>query len=263
MTIEIPRVLWPIVAGRIQRSIIRPPQLNPHLVILGQTRAGKDWLIRWGILPVFPLERVLVLITKPGDDLTWRGWGNVVGPGELPPGFGRGPDGTPHYLMHLHRGNASRKDARLLWDQLEAEGEMILIIGDAARLTRSEDHGGFGLEGRLSQMMSDGAGNALTVIACANTSSWAASGIRDQAAAFLIGKTGAATRGKFADIADLPDPREDPAPRRALDALTQGRFLYADRADGELLAAVTTAPPAGWCSETWPPPEQLHWPGAA
>lgn len=258
----VPVVSWAQVAGRIQRRIMRPPGVNPHIVALAQTRSGKDHAVRFGILPASPLERVLVLVTKPGEDLTWHGWGNPVAPGELRPGFGRGPDGTPRYLMRLSPGSASRREARALLDQLGAEGEVILVIGDAARLTRSEEQGGLGLEGRLSQMMADGAGNGLTVIACANTSAWAASGIKDQAAAFLIGKSGAATREKFADIAGLPRLAEDPGPRQALDKLPARWFLYADQADGELLTAIATPPAAGWCSEAWPPPEQLEWPAA-
>lgn len=254
---------WAKVAGRIQRSILRPPDLNPHMVLLAMTRGGKDHLIRWGILPAFPLERVVVLVTKHGEDKTWRGWGNVIAPDDLRPGFGVGPDGTPRYLVPLSPGKASRDEAKQLLDQFAAVGEMILIVGDAARLTQSEERGGLGCEGRLSQMMADGAGNSLTIIACANSSAWAASGIKDQASAVLIGRTRGDMRDKFADIASLPERRDDPGPRRALDSLRPHWWLYTDNAGGDLLAGITTPPPAGWCSEAWPPPEQLTWPTAA
>lgn len=260
---SVPTVPFWRVAGRIQRRILRPPGVNPHMVLLAQTRGGKDFLIRWGILPVVPLERIVVLMTKRGsgqhgDDETWQGWGNLIAePADLKPGFGIGPDGTPRYRVPLVPGRTSADDARRLLGQLAAEGELILIIGDAGRLTDHPSGGGFGCERHVTDMMREGAGIGLSVIACANSTNWAASGIRDQAAAVLIGRSGAAMREKFGEIAGL----EARSPgRAALARLRPHWWLYTDHADGDLLAGITTPPPAGWCAETWPPTDSLTWP---
>jgi hypothetical protein len=266
-------VPWYEVAGRIQRRIVRPPYINPHMVMLGQTRSGKDHTIRWGILPAFPLARTVVLVTKPVVDLarpdpTWRGWGNLLAePGDLKPGFGCGPDGTPRYLVPLVPGRTTPGQARRLLEQLAAEGEMILVIGDAARLVGSPNSGGLGQERQLTFMMTEGAQLGLTIIACANSSKWAAAGLKDQAAAVLIGRSGGDMRTEFANIAQLPPslPRdEDPhGVRKTLETLRPHWWLYSDHVDGILRACISTPPPAGWCSEAWPPPDQLAWPTAA
>jgi hypothetical protein len=272
--VSVPVVPWAEVAGRIQRRVIRPPYVNPHLVMLGQTRSGKDHTIRWGILPAFPLARVVTLVTKPvvdraKPDPTWHGWGTLLAsPDELRPGFGEGPpDGTPRYLIPLVPGRTTPKQARRLLEQIAAEGEMILVIGDAARLTGSPNSGGLGQERILSLMMTEGAQLGLTIIACANSSKWAAAGIKDQAAAVLIGRSGGDMLGEFADIAQLPPavPRsEDPhGIRKRLSTLPAHSWLYSDHVDGILRACISTPPPAGWCSEAWPPPDHLAWPTAA
>ncbi|MGH3523517.1 MAG: hypothetical protein ACRDU4_12000 [Mycobacterium sp.] len=224
------------------------------MVLLAATRSGKDHLIRWGILPVIPLERIVVLMTKRGagqygDDETWQGWGNLAGPADLAPGFGRGDDGTPRYRIPLVPGRTGPDEVKQLLEQLAAEGEVIVVIGDAGRLTDHKNSGGFGCERHITDMMREGAGIGLSVIACANSSNWAASGIRDQAAAVLIGRSGAAMRDKFSEIAGLEG--KSPA-RRVLDTLRPRWWLYTDHADGELLAGITHPPAAGSADESWP-----------
>ena len=227
---------------------MQPPAVNPHMVFLAKSRAGKDHLIRWGLLPYWPLARVVVLITKPGaDDVTWQGYGNVIGARELPPGFGRGTDGTPRYVIRMPPGQ--RQEAKDLLDQLAAEGECIVVIGDTARLVESDERGGLGCEGRLSNIMRDGANNGLSVWACANSSKWAASGLRDQAAAVWVGWSGSEAYDDFAKIAGI-EPKTDA--RSALDVMRPHWWLYTDHLDGPLCWGVTTAPGAGWCSEAWP-----------
>ena len=239
---------WDQIAGRIQRRIIRPPGFNPHIVALGQTRSGKDHMVRYGILPVVPLARAVLLKTKPGTDRTWEGWGNLAMAAELQPGFGRAYSGdrTPRYRISLVPGRTTQDDARRLLEQLAAEGEMIVIVGDAARLTDPPGRGGFGLEGLFTHMMNEGAGNGLTVIACANSSAWAAAGIKDQSAAVLIGRSGGDMRDNFAAIAGLDRKSGE---RKALDTIAPHWWLYSDHVDGELYAAVATPPAAGQVDE--------------
>lgn len=246
---SVPGADWQEIAGRVQRRIIRPPSVNPHIVALAQTRSGKDHLIRWGILPVVPLGRIVVLVTKRGAvDPTWDGWGNRLAPGELRGGFGCGDDGTPRYLISLTPGKATADDARRLLEMLAAEGEMILVIGDAAALTDPVNRGGLGCEAIVTHMMTEGAGIGLTVIACANSAAWAASGVKDQAAAVLVGRSGGSMADPFADIAGLSKRNVGlgrGAERDAIAQLAPHWWLYTDHADGDLFARVST-PPAAW-----------------
>jgi hypothetical protein len=241
---------WGEVAARIQQRVVRPPDYDPHMVVLGKTGSGKDSAVRWGILPCFPLARIVVLITKrSGEDRTWDGWGNrLAGPGDLRPGFGRGPDGTPRYVVPLPPGRATPAEVRALLEQLAAEGESIVSIGDAARISTRPNDGGWGLERDLSNMMTEGRETGLTVIACAGSASWAASGIKDQAAAVLIGQGGGEMCDKFAEIAGLE--RRSPE-RKALDTMAPHWWLYSDHVDGELWSRLACSPAPGSVDERW------------
>jgi hypothetical protein len=248
----VPVVPWAEVAGRIQHRIIRPPEVSPHIVPLGKTGSGKDHMVRYGILPAFPLARVVWLVTKRGGDRTLTGWGNHLdGPGDLKPGFGRAHDGdgTARYVVPLEPGKVSGREVKRLLHQLAAEGGMILVIGDAARLSTPPEYGGLGLERDLSNMMIEGREVALTVIASSGSAAWAASAIKDQAAAVLIGQGGGEMRDKFATIAGLESRSPE---RRSLDTIAPGTWLYTDHADGELHARLARAPAAGTVSEAWP-----------
>lgn len=247
-------VPWQIVAERIRGRVIRPPEYAPHIDVLGKSGSGKDHMVRWGILPWFPLARVVVLITKSGgEDRTWEGFGNWLdGPASLPAGFGRGPDGTPRYVIPLRPGRVTRREVQRLLGQLADVGEVIVIIGDAARLSTRESDGGLALERDLSNLMSEGREHGVTVIACATSSGWIAGGLRDQAAAVMVGQTGGDTLADFAKIAGLPgDTRNRTPERAALASLPPRWWLYADRLDGDLFAAVSSPPRAGWVSEEW------------
>jgi hypothetical protein len=223
--------------------------------VLGQSGSGKDHMVRWGILPWFPLARVVVLVTKSGgEDQTWEGFGNWLdGPGDLPAGFGRGPDGTPRYVIPLAPGRVTRREVQRLLGQLADVGEVIVIIGDAARLSTRESDGGLQLERDLSNLMNEGREHGVTVIACATSSGWIAGGLRDQAAAVMIGQTGGDTLADFAKIAQLPgNARKQTPERAALASLPPRWWLYTDRRDGALFTAVSSPPRAGWVSEQWP-----------
>ena len=71
----IPDVPWPVIRSRLQRHwVIRDA---PHHSVMGQTRSGKSYLMRYGILDVCRYERVIIIDCK-GDDATLSGLGKVV-----------------------------------------------------------------------------------------------------------------------------------------------------------------------------------------
>lgn len=246
------RAEWDHIGGRLRERVIRPPEYAGHVVVLGQSGSGKDHLVRWGILPWFPLAPVVVLVTKQGGgDQTWHGYGNLLdGPADLPPLLNRGPDGTPRYVVPLPPGRLDRDVVQRLLVQLGDVGECIVVIGDASRLSTRVSDSGTPVERDLSNLMAEGRELGLTVIACATSHKWAAGGIQDQAAAVIIGQTGGGeTLAEFAKIARLP--RSGPE-RSALATLPPHWWLYSDHRDGELWARVGCPPAAGWVAEAWP-----------
>ncbi len=69
---NVPEIPFTLVAGRLQRNW-NPTDANPHMAAFAHTRGGKSHLFRWGIFPIAPLARRVVLDVKPGGDETWDG----------------------------------------------------------------------------------------------------------------------------------------------------------------------------------------------
>lgn len=73
--IEIPELPWRVILSRLSRLwVVRQA---PHHSIIAQTRAGKSFLTRFGILETCKYDRVLIIDCK-GDDETLVGLGHVV-----------------------------------------------------------------------------------------------------------------------------------------------------------------------------------------
>lgn len=231
----VPEVPFPLVAGRLQRHW-SPVQANPHQVLLAQTRGGKSYLIRRGILPVIPYGRVVVIDVKLGGDATWEGWGNDVA--ELAPGFGIGDNGWPRYRIMVAPGDDGKEQVRRVLDQIAAEGETVIVIDDARRVTDARAPG-FGLGNVVDHLLLEGAALGITVILGANSTAWATTALKDQCAVIWIGHTRTATmRDNFADLAGLPK-----SVRPELDHIAPRRWLYSDYAGDEGLMLARTRVP--------------------
>jgi hypothetical protein len=236
VTHSVPLIDFERVAGRVQRNW-RPLEANPHQALFAQTRGGKSHLIRYGILPLAAYDRIVVIDVKPGGDLTWHGWGEDVT--ELRPGFGRSTTGWPRYRVRVLPGDDGAAQVRRILEQLGAEGEAILVIDDARRVT---DHHtpGLKLGNVVDHLLLEGAGIGLTVILGANSTAWATSSLKDQCGVIWLGHTRSKDqRDSFADIAGLPK-----SDRPALDSIAPRSWLYTDYSGEELRLALTRAPAA-------------------
>ena len=233
----VPVVPFANVAGRVQRNWC-PAEANPHHAAFAQTRGGKSHLIRWGILPLAALGRMVVIDVKPGGDRTWNGWGeDVTG---LRPGFGLSATGLPRYRVRVLPGAEGSEQVRRILEQLAAEGEVIIVVDDAGRVTDNAGRGGMGLGGTVDHMLSLGAATGVTMILGLNSTAWAASGAKDQCGTIWIGVTRSRTmRDNFADVAGLP--REV---RPVLDRIPARHWLYSDYAGDDLMMALTHVPAA-------------------
>lgn len=230
MSTYVPEIAWRNVAGRVQRHW-HPLEYNPHKAIFAQSRGGKSHLIRYGLLPLVPLARMVVIDVKHGGDPTWNGWGEDVT--ELRPGFGSSSSGHPRYRVKVLPGDEGAVQVRRILDQLAAEGEVIVIMDDARKVT---DGRAPGLKCGMvvDHLLLEGAALGISVILGANSVSWATSGLRDQCQTIMLGYLGAAARDDCARLVGL-----DKNARTELDRLAPRRFLYADGHDGELMLART------------------------
>jgi hypothetical protein len=237
----IPNVPPEVIAGRLRRRILRPPGVNPHLLVLGDSRSGKDFLVRHLILgQAIGLARAIVLDVSPMGDQTWDGWGTDVGPGcqlaELPARLE-----APRYRVRIPAGAEGRPVAEAALEQVHASRYIVLVISDAGRITEPPNRGGLGLGGVVSRLMSEGAKDALTVIACSTSAAWAEAGVKDQARTKLLGITSTGEqRRDFAKLAGL-DGSQFAYARDAHATLAARQFLYADWADGAPALAITKA----------------------
>jgi hypothetical protein len=241
----IPLVPPEIVAGRIQRRILRPLIVCPHIGIIGHSRSGKDYLVRHLILGhAKPLAKAVLLDVKTGHDhgscpvpgcagrgdQTWCGWGIDVS--ELPAHLEAG-----QYRVLVPGGDSAKQIAERVLDQLAAVREVIVILSDAGRITEPPNRGGLSLGGRVSRIMSEGASGGLTVISCSTSAAWSESSIKDQTPTKLIGQvSGKKARDDVAHLAGLPSWA-----RPALDSLPDKHFVYADHLDGEPALAIVKA----------------------
>jgi hypothetical protein len=233
----VPSVPFARVAGRLQRNW-QPIEANPHMALFAQSRGGKSHLIRYGILPLVPLARVVVIDVKPGGDLTWQGWGHDVT--ELAHGFGTSPTGWPRYRNREQPGADGSAQVRRVLEQLAAEGEAVVVIDDARRVT-SPHAPGLGLLHVVDHLLLEGAGLGVTLILGANSTAWANTGLKDQCGVIWIGHTRSGEqRDKFAELAGLGKDM-----RPVLDGIARRHWLYTDYAGDELALALTSVPEPG------------------
>ncbi len=243
----IPLVPPELVAGRIQRRILRPLVVCPHIAVIGHSRSGKDYLVRRLVLGLAkPLARAVVLDVKLGHDpagcpapgcagrgdQTWCGWGRDVA--ELPAHLG-----TARWRLLVPGGDGAKRTVERALGQLAAVRETVVVLSDAGRITEPPNRGGLALGGLVSRLMSEGASGGLTVIACSTSAAWAESSIKDQTPTKLVGQvSGKKARDDAAHLVGLPGWA-----RPALDALPDKHFIYADHLDGEPALAIVKAPP--------------------
>ncbi len=230
----IPDIDFERVAGRVQR-LWSPTERNPHHVVLGYTGSGKSHLIRFGLLPVVPLARVVVVDIKPGGEPVWDGWGEDTD--HLAPGFGLNASGYPRYRIRLLPGYAGKEQVRRILDQLGAEGEAILVIDDARKVTDRQAPG-LGLGNTVEHLLLECRVIGLTVILGAGSVAWLPPSAKDQPGFAWLGYVGhTEQRDEFAKVASL-----DREARAVLDQIAPRQWLYADHHEARHMLALTTAP---------------------
>jgi hypothetical protein len=222
--------------------------MNTHQGVLGTSGAGKSHTMRHLMLRALgPWPVAVIVDLKPGGDRVWRGFGNHIGPDDLPCPLAFGPGGPagPRGIWHVSapEGLTRAEVARIL-AQLAAERSVIVILDDATTITDSAGgRGGMGLDGAVDRMMREGRANGLSVWLGLNSPTWAGrGGSKTLCGTYWIGHTASMeSRDGFASIAGITG-----AARGALDPpeVSPKHWLYStvDSETGMLVRAITRAP---------------------
>lgn len=223
---NIPEIDFSRITARVAAHW-NPDEYNTHQAFLGKSGCGKSYVIRRGILPLAGPSRIVVIDVKPGGSRTWAGYGNEVT--GLKPGFTTGPDGTAHY----HFLARSKTQVRRFLDDIANEGSCIVVLDDSRRVAEPDPN--WGLKSQVDNLLTLGREIGITVLICANSTTWAPSGLKDQCGINWLGAmTNEEQRIKFARIAGLP---REAVP--ILGKLRPHEFLYADQYDGDVRLALT------------------------
>lgn len=184
----IPTVPWPVIRSRLARMwTVRDA---PHHSVIGQTRSGKTFLARHGILDTCLYDRVLFIDAK-GDDPTSDGLGHTVH---------RMPSKTKRMTTRMIKEDQrmfgprpadSRSKARSNWfrlvtsdqwdraipqvrdalEQVYAEGNWI-IVTDELRYLTDKRQPGLGLEAYWNQIIFRGGSRGIGMVSLTQEPRW-------------------------------------------------------------------------------------------
>lgn len=234
--LKVPSVPFNLVARRIAR-LSDPFERNAHQVVYGTTGSGKSYLIRHGILPIWPYARTVILDVKSGRDRTWQDYGAPVE--ELPPAFAHLGDGPAkmRYRLIVRRADAKQQIRRLL-EQVRDEGHCVLVIDESRSVTEREQ---IGLGSLVENLILEGRGLGITLIMGAQSTAWAVSALKDQPSAFWIGRQ--RHQKQAMELATIAGYGRELVP--TISAIPPRHWLYGDAHEDDPILAITSVPVRG------------------
>jgi hypothetical protein len=143
----VPDVSWDIVRARVNQ--FWEARTAPHISVMAQTRAGKSYLMRYGLLPMCRWDRVLILDVK-GRDQTLMGLGKPVQqlptrPQRMKSFFVRPQPMDYWYRLVVHRGPQNIAAARIqvttAFERVLREGDWVVVIDELRAVTDPQPPG--------------------------------------------------------------------------------------------------------------------------
>lgn len=213
-------------------------QSGQHVSIIVRTGGGKSYLVRYGLLPLWQLYRVLILDMKGGRDETLEGWGELVDeyparereaedyqqPGEriyrlVVPEFEFNPRKRDTEGMQK-----AREVAGKALDECYKAGHWLVYVDEAQPLCDSQNSYGLGLQGPLRQIWQRGRSRGVTLVAATQEPLWVPNVYYSQPTHLYIG---AEVDPGSEHLRDIGGDRR--AVVAALAALRQHEFLFISR----------------------------------
>jgi hypothetical protein len=225
--------------GKIQGRIARfwdPFEYNSFMVVIGVTGSGKSHLMRYGILPVAGYSRTVVIDVKDDRDSVWAGFGQRVD--TLPPAFFKTTSQEHRLVWRVVVNKATaQQQLREVFAQLRAEGHCVIVMDESRSITEREQ---MGLGSAVENLITESRGLGTSIIMGAQSSAWAVSALKDQAACLWVGQTSGEDRAL--DLAKMAGPGRPLVP--VISQIPPRRWLYRDNWEGTPLLALTDPPAA-------------------
>lgn len=210
-----------------------PNEGNPHFLIPAKTGSGKSYLIRYGLLPLRPLARKVIIDVKGIHNRTWEGYGTPVT--ELPPEFiggGSGLIGAEYRLVVEEDRDDAREQVDAAIRQILKEGHCIVVIDESKRIV---DRQQLGLSSAIELLIQSGRESGVSVIVGAQTTSLGSAALKDQPGYVFVGKLPQKAR----ELAEIIGG--DSQTQNVIRHIVNRQFLYYDPLD-ERYMGLTTVP---------------------
>lgn len=187
----IPDREWSMVRGRVNAHW--DARECPHHTIMGQTRSGKSYLIRHGILPLCHYDRVLILDAK-GNDPTLTGLGRPVD--RIPNKGMRGirqmvrdkkPRDNWYRLMIVRGYDAGHDQVGEALERVYNEGDWIVVVDELRHLVDSR-YPGIGLRNEWEELMLRGGSRGVAMINASQEPKWLPSSYYTQGSFYWISR---------------------------------------------------------------------------
>lgn len=184
-SLSVPRVPFDRVAARLDH-FWDPSVRNVTQVLVGPTGSGKSHLIRYGLLPVRPNERVVILDSKGGNgDHIWHGWQATS---ELQRGFGKDREGSGPNGLHFRfvvEPSSAKQQVRAFLRQILTEGHCVVIIDEARSVSDGEQ---IGARSDLERLILEGRSAGVSVILGSQDIAYLPPAVRSQPATLWLGR---------------------------------------------------------------------------
>lgn len=216
------------------------PEDSPHISITGLTGSGKSYLVRHGLLPLLPWDRVCVLDMKGGDDKTLIGLGKTV---KQLPTWQRSmrsmvtkdePYGNWYRLMvseDIRRGQEQLHEA---FTRMWREGEWFIVVDELRALVEVPGREGYGMVGWWNRFMMRGRSKSISVINLTQEPKWVPGLFYSQPSFSFVGRIeDEATHKRIAEIGSTK------ALLPHLSRIRKRTWLYTDNLEDERFFALS------------------------
>lgn len=231
--LDIPQMSWDVVKSRVNQYW--QAREAPHISIMAQTRAGKSYLVRHGLLPLCRHDRVLFVDVK-GNDRTINGLGRPVR--RIPTKLhrvrqlwrGEQPEDNWFRLVVFddpRRPDIARNQVEDAFMRVRDDGDWVVVLDELRAITDPQAPG-LHLKNWYEYFVLRGGSNGIATISCSQEPRWCPGSFYTQSNFYFFSRLeDEATHKRLAEVGSTKAilPHIQTIPRR--------HFLYMDNMDDD------------------------------